>query len=161
LAGVATAAPQWPPGISHRDEHFGDVVVYFDPVEVSVPLQRQHGDGGAATLVATFQGCQDEGICYPPMTRRIALSLPTGTATSAAAAPVPASPLVEPLPGARIGDAVDADGVVAGAEAGPADESGPSSPLPADASGAGADITAENALRSQPPILPGGGLAGA
>ncbi|MBN6150824.1 protein-disulfide reductase DsbD [Xanthomonas sp. AmX2] len=77
-AGIRTGLPQWPQGRSHRDEHFGDVVVYFDQAEVTVPLQRQRADAADATLVATFQGCQTDGICYPPMTRRVKLSLPPG-----------------------------------------------------------------------------------
>src|SRR5690606_17221666 len=28
--GIALGTPRWPRGTQHRDEHFGDVVVYFD-----------------------------------------------------------------------------------------------------------------------------------
>ena len=76
--GVTLAAPRWPPGTSHRDEHFGDVVVYFDQVDVPVPLHRSRPDATRLTLVATFQGCQTDGICYPPMTRSVRLALPAG-----------------------------------------------------------------------------------
>ncbi|HSR65661.1 MAG TPA: protein-disulfide reductase DsbD domain-containing protein, partial [Xanthomonadaceae bacterium] len=38
--GLALGAPRWPPGQRHRDEHFGDVIVYFDQVDVPVPLAR-------------------------------------------------------------------------------------------------------------------------
>ncbi len=82
-AGIATAAPRWPKGVSHRDEHFGDVVVYFDQVDVPLPLRRARTDAAKATLVATFQGCQTDGICYPPMTRRVAVSIPVGTIDAA------------------------------------------------------------------------------
>lgn len=62
------------------------------------------------TLVATFQGCQTDGICYPPMTRRVALELPPGTVSpqnQAQTAPLMISPLAagqtpsEPAPAAR------------------------------------------------------------
>ncbi|MFC6841022.1 protein-disulfide reductase DsbD family protein [Xanthomonas theicola] len=76
--GIRTGMPRWPQGRSHQDEHFGNVVVYFDQAEVTVPLQRQRPDAADAILVATFQGCQTDGICYPPMTRRVKLSLPRG-----------------------------------------------------------------------------------
>lgn len=83
--GIALQAPRWPPGKAYHDEHFGDVVVYFDQAEVPVPLQREHARSADATLRVTFQGCQTGGICYPPMTRRVKLSLPAGTVTAAAA----------------------------------------------------------------------------
>src|SRR5690606_15811501 len=38
--GVALDKPRWPRGRQYHDEHFGDVVVYFDQVEVPVPLRR-------------------------------------------------------------------------------------------------------------------------
>lgn len=81
--GIAAGTLAWPPGVDHRDEHFGQVVVYFDQVEVPLPLQREHARAAAATLSVTFQGCQAEGICYPPMTRTVALSLPAGTPAAA------------------------------------------------------------------------------
>jgi thiol:disulfide interchange protein DsbD len=77
--GIAAGAPRWPKGVQHHDEHFGDVVVYFDQIDVPLPLKRTTADAAKATLVATFQGCQTDGICYPPMTRRIAVEIPRGT----------------------------------------------------------------------------------
>ncbi|WP_281349624.1 protein-disulfide reductase DsbD domain-containing protein, partial [Pseudoxanthomonas kalamensis] len=77
-SGIRAGTPQWPPGRSHRDEHFGDVVVYFDAVDVPLPLQRTHASAAEVQVTATFQGCQNEGICYPPMTRTVAVSLPAG-----------------------------------------------------------------------------------
>jgi thiol:disulfide interchange protein DsbD len=76
--GIAAGAPRWPPGQRHRDEHFGDVVVYFDQVDVPLPLLRTRADAGPVALTATFQGCQLDGICYPPMTRTLTLALPKG-----------------------------------------------------------------------------------
>lgn len=72
--------PRWPPGVSHRDEHFGEVIVYFDPVEITLPIARARGTAGPITVVGEFQGCQTDGICYPPMTRRVQLDLPAGVA---------------------------------------------------------------------------------
>ena len=91
--GIAAGTPRWPPGIAHHDEHFGDVVVYFDQVEVPLPLERPAGPAADVTLEATFQGCQTDGICYPPMTRAIAVRLPAA-ATAIAAAGTEAAPAV-------------------------------------------------------------------
>jgi thiol:disulfide interchange protein len=77
---ASAGQPRWPQGVSHRDEHFGEVIVYFDPVEIELPIARATGAAAAVTVVAEFQGCQTEGICYPPMTRRVELQLPAGAA---------------------------------------------------------------------------------
>lgn len=69
----------WPQGSSHRDEHFGEVVVYFDEVEVPLRLARNEGTARRIRLLASFQGCQTDGICYPPMTRTLDVDLPAGT----------------------------------------------------------------------------------
>ena len=83
--GIAAGAPRWPKGTQHHDEHFGDVVVYFDQIDVPLPLKRTTTTAAKASLVATFQGCQTDGICYPPMTRRIAVDIPRGTLAAAVA----------------------------------------------------------------------------
>lgn len=76
--GVTAGKPRWPKGEVHRDEHFGDVIVYFAPVDLTLPLVRTNADAQTATLRATFQGCQNDGICYPPMTRSVRIALPRG-----------------------------------------------------------------------------------
>ncbi len=85
--GVKLLAPQWPPAQSHRDEHFGDVAVYFEQVEVPLPLVRSNAAAQTLTLSATFQGCQTDGICYPPMTRQVAIELPAGATNDATTEP--------------------------------------------------------------------------
>ena len=94
--GISLQSPRWPKGKSHRDEHFGEVVVYFDQAEVPVPLLRTATEAAKASLQVTFQGCQTDGICYPPMTRTVKLSIPQGQLTAKAdTAPAPA--LIAPL----------------------------------------------------------------
>ncbi len=84
--GIAPGKAQWPKGTRHRDEHFGDVVVYFDQVDVPLPLQRNHPGAADIRLTATFQGCQTDGICYPPMSRTVALALPAAPVAAAGVA---------------------------------------------------------------------------
>ncbi len=93
--GVQTGKPRWPNGTRHQDEHFGEVVVYFEAAEVVVPVLREQTRAAKATLVVTFQGCQDGGICYPPMTRRLTLDLPAGK-TDVVANVVPRTSLPAP-----------------------------------------------------------------
>ncbi len=85
---ISLGEPHWPAGVSHEDEHFGQQIVYFEPVDVAVPLQRVDGAARDIQFTATFQGCETDGICYPPMTRTVAVSLPaSGAAATDANAP--------------------------------------------------------------------------
>jgi thiol:disulfide interchange protein len=84
-SGVTLGAPRFPAGKSHKDEHFGDVVVYFDEIEIPLPVQRTNTAAQALTLRVFFQGCLTDGICYPPMSRDIAVTLPAGNGARAEA----------------------------------------------------------------------------
>lgn len=75
---IQAGSPQWPQGKTHLDEHFGEVIVYFDEVEVPLRLMRSEGAARRIRLQANFQGCQTDGICYPPMTRTLDVDLPAG-----------------------------------------------------------------------------------
>ena len=81
--GIAPGKPLWPTGVAHRDEHFGEVIVYFSAVDVKLPLNRTRTDAQTVTLRTTFQGCQNDGICYPPMTRTVKIALPKGEVSKA------------------------------------------------------------------------------
>src|SRR5690606_18613008 len=77
--GISADAPRWPEGTRYHDDYFGDQVVYFRQVDVPLPLRRSNGAAADIEVVATFQGCQTGGICYPPMTRTVALRLPAAS----------------------------------------------------------------------------------
>jgi thiol:disulfide interchange protein DsbD len=83
--GVVLGAPQWPKGVDHTDEHFGAVVVYFDQVELPISLSREKGAVQTIKLDAEYQGCQDNGICYPVMTKSVSVEMPAATAGELAA----------------------------------------------------------------------------
>ena len=80
--GVGLGAPRWPTATPHADEHFGEVLVYFDQVELPMSIGRRDGAAQRVMLEATFQGCQTDGVCYPPMTRVVAVDLPAGEAAA-------------------------------------------------------------------------------
>jgi thiol:disulfide interchange protein DsbD len=99
-AGASLGEPDWPSGVAHHDQYFGDAIVYFDTVELPVPLTNA-GDAKQVTLQATFQGCQENGICYPVMTRQVTLNLSGGMAegtASPAASATAATDDVAPTP---------------------------------------------------------------
>jgi thiol:disulfide interchange protein DsbD len=74
--GLAQGAPRWPPGSLHRDDHFGETVVYFEQIEVPLPLTRTDTTARSIALRVDFQGCQINGICYRPMSRTLQIDLP-------------------------------------------------------------------------------------
>lgn len=67
--GVTTGEPEFSrQGVTTEDEYFGEVTVFYDPVEVRVPVQLPEGVR-EAELQVTYQGCAEAGLCYPPQTR--------------------------------------------------------------------------------------------
>ena len=103
-AGVTLGAPQWPKGVDHTDEHFGTVVVYFDQVELPIPLAREKGAAQTIQLNAEYQGCQEDGICYPVMTKTVSVEMPEATANELAAAKalVGAAPAASSSPASNV-----------------------------------------------------------
>lgn len=100
-------APQWPPSRGFDDPEFGRVEVFFDLVEVPIILARKDGAARGIQLRVNLQGCQLDGICYPPMTRILTVSMPEASAdelAAARAAIAPKSPelrAAEPAPAAE------------------------------------------------------------
>lgn len=78
------------------DGSVGDVEVYHGQVALGLPLVRGSRPPTEVTLIAKYQGCAEIGICYPPQTQRVTLSLPEALFTTvlpaAEAAPAVAAP---------------------------------------------------------------------
>lgn len=70
-ADIALGAAQLPAGEKKHDEYFGDVEVYHGIIDVTLP--RPATAQGPFTLVVTYQGCADKGLCYPPETERVSI----------------------------------------------------------------------------------------
>jgi len=60
-------------GVSHNDEFFGDVVVYYGDALTSVALPATLTE--KFTLTFEYQGCSDDGLCYPLQKREIEILL--------------------------------------------------------------------------------------
>ena len=97
--GVALGTYTLPPGKKKVDEFFGEVEVYYGGFAADLPLERTATGAVPVELVAHYQGCAENGICYPPITRTVALTLPAGGPAPEAAAPqaatAPAAPRSE------------------------------------------------------------------
>lgn len=59
-----------PPGVAHHDEFFGDVDVFYDALELSVPIPAAFRNA-SYTLTVRYQGCAEAGLCYPEQQREV------------------------------------------------------------------------------------------
>ncbi len=75
------------------DGTIGELPVYYDGIELLVPLIRSDTAATTIELEVKYQGCADLGICYPPVTQRTTLELPALAApTASSATPSPPPP---------------------------------------------------------------------
>jgi thiol:disulfide interchange protein DsbD len=88
--GVSLGQPMLPKGEEKDDEFFGRIEVYHHPIEVRLPLKRENLNPTEVTLLVSYQGCAEVGICYPPQKKTLTLALPAGSATAATAPAAPA-----------------------------------------------------------------------
>ncbi|MEJ2765088.1 protein-disulfide reductase DsbD [Photobacterium sp. MCCC 1A19761] len=51
-----------------QDPNFGLVKVYHEPLSITIPYR------GEGTAKVRFQGCADDGLCYLPQTKKLALN---------------------------------------------------------------------------------------
>lgn len=72
-----------PPGEIKADPNFGSVTVYHHSLDVPVHA------GVARTVSLTWQGCAEQGICYPPQHRSVSLQPPTSSPAKPDASSLP------------------------------------------------------------------------
>ena len=89
-SSLSTLAPQYSlPGEEKQDPNFGNVVVFHEPLTITVPYT------GSGKLTARYQGCADEGLCYLP--QKLVLDLPTLKTLAEVATEKPSNSLVQTL----------------------------------------------------------------
>ena len=70
----------FPPSKTKADPAFGDVEVYFKKVEFSIPASSADKE---VLLTVKGQGCNEPiGVCYPPITHKLPLTLISSAAAS-------------------------------------------------------------------------------
>ncbi len=74
--GATLGAYTLPKGKIKVDEFFGKQEVYYKSLIVDLPLRRQTYDSLRANLLASYQGCAERGVCYPPINKTISLVVP-------------------------------------------------------------------------------------
>ncbi|MFO8140545.1 MAG: protein-disulfide reductase DsbD, partial [Marinobacter sp.] len=69
--GVTLGEPEFSlPGTLTEDEFFGEMMVFYDPVEARVAVNLPEGVR-EAELQVSYQGCANAGLCYPPQTQDV------------------------------------------------------------------------------------------
>jgi thiol:disulfide interchange protein DsbD len=93
--GVKVANVTLPRGEIKHDANFGDMEVFHQSFQAQLRLDRGNKSAQEISLLATYQGCSEQGLCYPPINKTIKLTLPAVTAakagTDAAVTPLPAA----------------------------------------------------------------------
>ncbi len=75
-----------PSGKKKTDEFFGDVEVYYEALSATIPVTRP-ANASSFEIAVSYQGCADAGLCYPPVTKTVAVELPPPGTPSSADAP--------------------------------------------------------------------------
>lgn len=75
--GITAGALQTPPGTREHDPYLGDVEIYHDAVDASLPYSAAGAAPATLKVEVSYQGCHEIApkICYPPNTQ--IFTLPT------------------------------------------------------------------------------------
>ncbi len=68
-SGHSVSALDIPRGKEKYDEFLGDTEVFYDLLKVSIPIVSTANASETYTLSYQYQGCVEDRICYPPMTK--------------------------------------------------------------------------------------------
>ncbi|HHH43468.1 MAG TPA: protein-disulfide reductase DsbD [Gammaproteobacteria bacterium] len=82
--GVTLLPVQLPDGEHKTDEFFGDIQVYHQQAQATLPLQRSGDTATTVALTVKYQGCAERGVCYPPISKTLNLLLPAAAAATVA-----------------------------------------------------------------------------
>jgi len=73
-----------PEGELKHDPNFGDTQVFHQPFQAEIKLQRIKQGASHITLNAAYQGCSEQGLCYPSQDKTFELDLPDASQTTPA-----------------------------------------------------------------------------
>jgi thiol:disulfide interchange protein DsbD len=87
VVGVRVGELYRPNGVMKDDPDFGDVEIYRHEAGLRAPITFDSDAPRTAALEVTYQGCAEDGICYPPIKKSIdvlldALVTPVNAAAS-------------------------------------------------------------------------------
>lgn len=64
-----------PHGQPKYDNEFGHVEVFYHNIDIDLPLFRSSAAPANIILSAKYQGCAERGVCYPPIEKKVNLTL--------------------------------------------------------------------------------------
>ncbi|MCP3690231.1 MAG: protein-disulfide reductase DsbD [Gammaproteobacteria bacterium] len=79
--GHSLGAIALPRGDEKQDEFLGETEVFHDRVKISIPIISAAGASEFLSLSYQYQGCVEDRICYPPITKYLQIKLATGAVT--------------------------------------------------------------------------------
>ena len=79
-------ALEMPTGETKQDEFFGKQEIYHHELVAGVPVARASAAAFTLPLEVTYQGCASAGLCYPPQTKTITVSLTASNGPGAGSA---------------------------------------------------------------------------
>ncbi len=77
-SGHSLGAIALPRGDEKQDEFLGDTEVFHDQLKVSIPIISDAGASESFSLSYQYQGCVEDRICYPPITKYLKVNQSSG-----------------------------------------------------------------------------------
>ena len=82
------ASVNLPAGELKHDPNFGDTYVFHQPFQAGIALNRTGDAATSITLKAFYQGCSDQGLCYPVQEKTLKIDLPDALQQAQSTVPV-------------------------------------------------------------------------
>lgn len=97
-AGITLGEFERPEGRLKEDAvlphgHSGPVLIYQDQLDLEIPLERRSNADSRMLLEVSYQGCAEQGFCYPPQHQRLTLDLHGAPGSTTQAASLPIEPM--------------------------------------------------------------------
>lgn len=77
------------PGKIKDDPYIGKTEVYYHLAQAVIHLNRTSAAPATIDFSATYQGCADAGLCYPPQTKTVSLALPEASSITLSTSQTP------------------------------------------------------------------------
>ncbi len=88
--GLTLGEARVPAGETKLDPEFGEVKIFKHQAEISVPIAARGAGLDILEAEVRYQGCAEDGICYPPIRKKVAFNgaaaAPTATPADSGAA---------------------------------------------------------------------------
>ena len=78
--GLTLGEARIPAGETKLDPEFGEVKIFKHQAEISVPLTARPAGADVLEAEVRYQGCAEDGICYPPIRKKVAFNGAVSTA---------------------------------------------------------------------------------